>query len=50
MGATPAGGRERTSFSAPVKHIYNPLDYAWPAHEEYLRRYARDRKRVLFLG
>ena len=38
------------SFSAPVKHIYNPLDYAWPAHEEYLRRYARDRKRVLFLG
>jgi single-strand selective monofunctional uracil DNA glycosylase len=38
------------SFSAPVKHIYNPLDYAWPAHEEYLRRYARDRKRVLFMG
>jgi single-strand selective monofunctional uracil DNA glycosylase len=38
------------SFRAPVKHIYNPLDYAWPAHEEYLRRYARDRKRVLFLG
>lgn len=37
-------------FELPVTHVYNPLDYAWPAHETYLRRYARGRKRVLFLG
>src|SRR5690242_2272754 len=38
------------TFAAPVSHVYNPLAYAWPAHELYLRRYASGRKRVLFLG
>jgi single-strand selective monofunctional uracil DNA glycosylase len=38
------------SFSAPVTHVYNPLDYAWAAHEQYLRRYGEGRKRVVFLG
>ncbi|MDD2699611.1 MAG: hypothetical protein PHH36_00100 [Sideroxydans sp.] len=37
-------------FSAPVTHVYNPLDYAWAAHEQYLRRYGRGHKRILFLG
>ena len=37
-------------FAAPVAHVYNPLEYAWPAHEAYLRRYAKGPKRVLFLG
>lgn len=37
-------------FSAPVSHVYNPLDYAWPAHEAYLNKFGRARKRVLFLG
>ena len=37
-------------FAPPVSHVYNPLDYAWPAHEDYLRRYATGRKRILFLG
>jgi len=37
-------------FAAPVAHVYNPLIYAWPAHEIYLRRYGDSRKRVLFLG
>jgi single-strand selective monofunctional uracil DNA glycosylase len=37
-------------FAPPVTHVYNPLDYAWDAHEAYLRRYARGRKRVVFLG
>ncbi len=40
----------RLSFSPPVSWIYNPLDYARAAHEEYLRRYANGRRRVLFLG
>lgn len=37
-------------FALPVTHVYNPLDYAWAAHEVYLRRYANGRKRVIFLG
>jgi len=37
-------------FSAPVTHVYNPLVYAWAAHQEYLRRYARGSKRVVFCG
>jgi single-strand selective monofunctional uracil DNA glycosylase len=41
---------EQLSFAAPVAHVYNPLTYAWPAHEEYLRRYGATRKRIIFLG
>ena len=37
-------------FAPPVSHVYNPLNYAWAAHESYLRRYGNGRKRVLFLG
>src|ERR1041384_2457678 len=40
----------RLKFPAPVTHVYNPLDYAWPAHATYLRRFGRRRKRVIFLG
>jgi single-strand selective monofunctional uracil DNA glycosylase len=40
----------KLKFGAPVTHVYNPLDYAWRAHELYLRRYANGRKRILFLG
>src|ERR1043165_6980706 len=41
---------ERLSFAAPVTQVYNPLRYAWRAHEIYLRRYGGNPKRVLFLG
>jgi single-strand selective monofunctional uracil DNA glycosylase len=41
---------EKLSFAPPVGHVYNPLDYAWPAHRAYLRKYGGTRKRVLFLG
>jgi len=37
-------------FSPPVTHVYNPLDYAWAAHEQYIRKYATSRRRVLLLG
>jgi len=37
-------------FRPPVTHVYNPLDYAWAAHELYLKKYGRSRKRVVFLG
>src|SRR5438067_1038267 len=40
----------KLKFSPPVTHVYNPLDYAWAAHELYLRRYGNNPKRVIFLG
>jgi single-strand selective monofunctional uracil DNA glycosylase len=41
---------ERLRFAPPVRFVYNPLDYAWTAHEPYLRRFGNSRKRVVFLG
>ena len=41
---------EKLSFAAPVSHRYNPLAYAWAAHELYLRRYGASRKKVVFIG
>ena len=38
------------AFAPPVTHVYNPLDYAWAPHEEYLRRYGATRKKVVLLG
>lgn len=41
---------EHLKFSSPVAYVYNPLHYAWPAHEIYLLRFGFRPKRVLFLG
>ena len=41
---------ELLKFRPPVTHTYNPLSYAWSAHEEYLRRFGHCRKRVVFVG
>lgn len=40
----------KLKFSLPVTHVYNPLTYAWQAHEEYLRKFADSGKQVIFLG
>lgn len=37
-------------FSEPVSHVYNPLEYAATAHEQYLTRYARSGQKIVFLG
>jgi single-strand selective monofunctional uracil DNA glycosylase len=37
-------------FRAPITHVYNPLAYAWNAHETYLRRFGGTEKEVVFLG
>lgn len=37
-------------FQPPVTHVYNPLTYAWAAHEEYLARFGHGAKRIVFLG
>jgi single-strand selective monofunctional uracil DNA glycosylase len=40
------------SFAAPVTHVYNPLDYARAAHDQYLSLWgaAPHSRRVIFLG
>jgi len=38
------------TFSAPVAHVYNPLEYAWAAHTAYIRTFATGPRRVVFLG
>ncbi len=45
--ATEAGN---LTFSPPVAQVYNPLDYAWEAHQTYLRKFGTGPKRVVFLG
>ena len=37
-------------FGAPVRHVYNPLDYAWAPHREYLERFGRGARDVLLVG
>lgn len=41
---------DRLKFKPPVTHVYNPLDYAWAAHEMYLQKFGNGKKRVIFLG
>jgi len=45
-----AAGCDRIKFHDPVRFVYNPLLYARQPHEEYIRRFAGSRKRVVFLG
>lgn len=37
-------------FPKPVAYVYNPLQYAWAPHCDYLERYGAKPRRVLFLG
>lgn len=38
------------SFPEPVACTYNPLEYAWERHCDYLTKFGSDKKKVLFLG
>jgi len=38
------------AFGPPTSHVYNPLDYARHPAEQYLERYGRNRKEIVFLG
>ena len=38
------------TFGEPVTHVYNPLIYARPSHEQFVKRFGDSRKRVLMLG
>lgn len=37
-------------FSAPTTHVYNPLRYAWRAHQRYLSTFGAGKGRVVLLG
>ena len=60
MNATPlikaahilAAELDGLSFAAPVTHVYNPLDYAGAAHDQYLQLWGTQpqSRRVIFLG
>jgi single-strand selective monofunctional uracil DNA glycosylase len=41
---------DRLKFAAPITQVYNPLDYAWAAHEKYLLKYGTSKKRIVFIG
>lgn len=41
---------DRLRFLPPVAYVYNPLHYAWPVHQAYLRRFGAGPKRVVFVG
>ena len=37
-------------YSAPVTHVYNPLEYARAPYSKYLRRYAKPPKEIILIG
>lgn len=37
-------------FPDPVAYTYNPLEYAWDRHCDYLKNFGSGTKKVLFLG
>lgn len=41
---------DELSFAEPVVWVYNPLNYGWSAHEDYLVQCASNRKKYLFVG
>lgn len=45
-----AAAAGKLNFGSSVAHVYHPLDYAWPAHAVYLRKFGAPPKRVIFLG
>ena len=38
------------SFEPPTTYIYNPLEYAWGIHRQYLELAGGGKKKVVFLG
>lgn len=40
----------KLKFAGQVRWTYNPLDYAWAPHQQFIKRFGNSRKQVLFLG
>lgn len=41
---------DRCEFAPPVYHVYNPLNYAFEAHRQYLERFCRREAEILLIG
>ena len=41
---------DQLTFTSPITHVYNPLNYAWSPHESYLHKYGNSKKEIIFLG
>ncbi len=37
-------------FADPVAYTYNPLDYAWDLHTQYVRKWGASKRRILMMG
>ncbi|MBZ5495356.1 MAG: single-stranded DNA-binding protein [Acidobacteriia bacterium] len=37
-------------FGPPIAWVYNPVEYSWPTHAEYLRRFGRGRREIVLVG
>ncbi len=40
----------KLKFSAPITHVYNPLEYAWDIHAKYLSQFGIGDRPVVLLG
>lgn len=40
----------KLDFGSEVKFVYNPLEYAWEPHKDYLQKYGSSKKKSLLLG
>ena len=45
-----ADAASQLAFEPPAEYVYNPLQYAWDAHETYLRMYGGRGAKVLLTG
>ena len=41
---------DEMTFTDPVTHVYNPMNYAYAAHENFVKRFCTQQKKILFLG
>lgn len=37
-------------FRAPVDYVYNPIEYAYDVHANFVKTYCQGRKKILYLG
>src|SRR5512143_879539 len=37
-------------FSRPATYVYNPLEYAWAPHAEYIHRYGAGKREIILVG
>lgn len=41
---------DQLQFPDIITHVYNPLDYAWAAHKNYLETYGNTKREIVLVG